>query len=153
MPADFRKAAARAGVVLALAAIGACSSPRPIRQFEPNARVTICGHELARGAAVPEIRTLSSPGASTPAAPAASVLPAAYHGPVPGLGSLRIVRVAPGCTEGTTVLVAPTGPIRTQIVVRAPDGTIIALVLVHLNDTPVTVYAYRGGKAIGELTV
>jgi hypothetical protein len=150
MPVDLRKAAVGAGAVLALAA--ACGAPRHTTH-EPDLRVTVCGQVLARGAAVPPVRTLSRPVAQTPPAPTASVLPATYRGPQPGLAATKIVRVAAGCDRGAAVLITPTGPARTRTVVRARDGSITALVLVLVGDAPVTVYAYQGGTVTGQLTV
>ncbi len=44
-------------------------------------------------------------------------------------------------------------PVRTRTVVSAKDGSVAALVLVLLGDTPVTVHAYQGGTVTGQLTV
>lgn len=152
MFADRRVAATGAGLVLALVAAAGCAAQRPTTH-EPDAKVTICGQVLLSGASVPQVRTPVPPSGHAPPAPTGSVLPATYSGPEPGLGALRVVRLAPGCTEGATVLVTPTDSLRTRTTVRAPDGTLIALVLVHLTDSPAILYAYRNGKATGELTV
>ncbi|MFJ8389405.1 hypothetical protein ACIQ9Q_33700 [Streptomyces sp. NPDC094438] len=63
-------------------------------------------------------------------------------------------RIAADCTHGCTVLVTPQDTVRTGSVARAPDGTIIALVLIKLDvASPITAYVYRGATPLGQLTI
>lgn len=151
---DRRLIAAGVTIMLTLAASGACTTTHGHHTHgrEPNTHVAVCGTVLADGAAVPGVRTLSPPGPHVPSAPARSRLPARYRGAPPGRGMLRIVRVASGCADGATVLVRPLGHVRLVRTVPGSNGGLIAVVLVRLTDAPATIYAYRDGEPIGQLT-
>jgi hypothetical protein len=154
VPADLTPRVSRSrhlAVALAFlvgaAALGGCA---PSRGHETPAEVRICGHTLAGGVAVPEIRRLTPPH-DAPPAPRRSVLPAPYRGRRPGTAMLRVIRLSADCAHGVVALVTPSTGLRTTAEVHAPDGTLVALCLVRLTTTPARVYAYRNGRPIGEL--
>lgn len=64
-----------------------------------------------------------------------------------------MAQVAPGCAHGVIVRVAPVGQFKTLKVIRAPDGTIIAFSLIYTGRSSPTVYVYKNGKAVSEVTV
>lgn len=145
------RAVLTAAATLLVAGTG-CSTAQP-RTHEAVSTLSVCGTVLSRAAEVPRVRGLGPPH-DDPQAPAESLLPAPYgHAPAPGEAQLRVVRIVPGCAHGATVLVTPRDTVRTGTVVRAPDGSIIALVLIKLDSTAVTVHAYRGAVPLGRLQI
>lgn len=153
-PARMLKVMAGIGIFAAILPTGACSHPAPM-SHEHWDQVAVCGDSLYQGVRPPALfspHALPSD-ASPPSAPAGLGLPPAYHGSPSETASLpeMFMRLAPGCAHGATVRVVPVSSARTANVVRAPDGSVIALVLVYSGSPPV-VYVYRNGKAAGEVT-
>ncbi|MFD7020799.1 hypothetical protein [Streptomyces sp. NPDC059928] len=136
---------------LLVAGVG-CGTTQP-HNHEAVRTLSVCGTTLSRAAEVPTVQGLGPPH-DEPQAPADSLLPPPYgDAPAPGEAQLRVVRIVSGCTRGGTVLVTPRNTVRTGTVVRAPDGSIIALVLIKLDSTAVTVHAYRGAVPLGRLQI
>ncbi|MFI6689912.1 hypothetical protein [Streptomyces sp. NPDC050485] len=141
------RAVLTAAAALLVAGAG-CSTTQP-RTHEAIRTLSVCGTVLSRAAEVPKVQGLDPPH-DDPQAPADSLLPPPYgHAPAPSEAQLRVVRIVSGCDHGGTVLVTPQNAVRTGTVVRAPDGSIIALVLIKLDSTTVTVHAYRGAVPLG----
>lgn len=95
-----------------------------------------------------------SQGEHPPPAPSASILPPMAP---PSLQSADrepsfLAQVATGCTHGVIVRVIPDSQLETLKIIHAPDGTIIAFSLLYAGRGSPTVYLYRNGKAVGEVT-
>ncbi len=62
-----------------------------------------------------------------------------------------MVRVAAGCSRGSTVTVVPGGAFRTVRRVRAKDGGLVAVVLKPVKSELAILTARRNGKTVGWL--
>jgi hypothetical protein len=69
----------------------------------------------------------------------------------PTIGGVVMVRVAAGCSRGSTVTLVPGGAFRTVRRVRAKDGELVAVVLKPLRSEQVFLTARRNGKTVGWL--
>lgn len=69
----------------------------------------------------------------------------------PTTGGVVIVRVAPGCSAGSTVRLSPADAFRIVRRVRARDGRLVVVVLKPVRSAPAVLTAERDGRTVGTL--
>lgn len=138
-------------LTIAVTTITTCIMGCSSTKTHPHGRI-VCGVRIPTGAMMPALIQLKAPSSRqySMSLPTHSQIPASVTaGPSFSAGSF--IQVSNDCSHGAVVIVRPQDAARTIQIIDARDRRIALIGL--LVDRPLTVFAWREGRPIGQVTV